>query len=452
MVNSPVSPLADPLAGPAPLASTEILPPDGEAAAADASADSVAAEDQLSSPPTRPYALVLYGASGFVGRQAAQYLSRHADMTGRSWAIAGRNRNRLEAVQARCSGQIPDIVLANSRDTASLDTLASCADVMLSTAGPFAVLGNELVAACVRQRTHYVDITGETPWVRDVIARHHAHAADEGIRIVPMCGFDSVPSDLAAFLAHNTLMQRYGEPVYRMKAAYQVRGGFNGGTLESMFQLFDSGEVRMLTDPFLLNPPGMRPFNGPQHADPSSPQWDEDLGHWLAPFYMGPINSRVVRRSAALQGFSPDFAYREYLQTGSGLGGALAAGSLSFAEMVTQAALHWAPLRHLIRSYAPAPGTGPSEEAMNSGGFDCEWLARSASGKKVRGHLSDRGDPGNRGTTKMLCESALALVLNLEELPGGPAMGGVLTPASAFGDVLVRRLRSAGMQIRVNPT
>ena len=451
MAQSPDSP-ADPVPEQAPLPLADSSPADGEAVPGDVAAEEAAADEQPNAPPPRPYALVLFGASGFVGRQAAQYLAQHADMVGRPWAIAGRNRGRLEAVQARCSGQVPDIVLANSRDTASLDTVASCADVLVSTAGPFAVLGNELVAACVRQRTHYVDITGETPWVRDLIARHHVHAADEGIRIVPMCGFDSVPSDLAAFLAHNTLMQRFNEPAHRVKAAYQVRGGFNGGTLESMFQLFERGESRMLTDPFLLNPPGMRPFSGPQHADPTSPRWDEDLGHWLAPFYMAPINSRVVRRSAALQGFSPDFAYREYLQTGAGLGGALAAGSLSFAEMVTQAALQWGLLRQLIRSYAPAPGTGPSEEVMNSGGFDCEWFARSASGKKVRGQISDRGDPGNRGTTKMVCESALALVLNMDELPGGPAMGGVLTPASAFGDVLVRRLRAAGMQIRVNPT
>jgi short subunit dehydrogenase-like uncharacterized protein len=411
----------------------------------------VASEETLAQPEPRPYALVLFGASGFVGRQAAQYLAQHPDMVGRSWAIAGRNQERLEAVRARCTGQVPDIVLANAQDTSSLDILAACADVLMSTAGPFALLGSGLVAACVRQRTHYVDITGETPWVRDLIARHHAQAADDGTRIVPLCGFDSVPSDLSAFLAHTTLMQRHGEPAYRVKVAFRLRGGFNGGTLASMFQMFDSGEARMLSDPFLLNPPGTRPYNGPQHADPSSPQWDDNLGHWLAPYFMGPVNSRVVRRSAALLGFSPDFAYREYLQTGAGLGGALAAGSLSFAEAVTQAALHWAPLRRLIRGYAPAPGTGPSEEAINQGSFHCEWLARSASGKQARGHIADAGDPGNRGTTKMLCESALALVVDRDALPGGPAMGGVLTPASAFGDVLLRRLRATGMRIRVNP-
>lgn len=452
MAQAPDTPSADTLAGQAPLPPRDTAPPDGKAAPGEfAAEDGIAADEQASAPPARPYALVLFGASGFVGRQAAQYLAQHADMVDRPWAIAGRNQERLEAIRARCTGHLPDIVLANADDTASLNILASCADVVMSTAGPFAVLGSGLVAACVRQRTHYVDITGETPWVRDLIARHHAQAADDGTRIVPLCGFDSVPSDLSAFLAHSTLMQRHSEPAYRVKAAFRLRGGFNGGTLASMFHLFDSGEARMLSDPFLLNPPGLRPYSGPQHADPSSPQWDDKLGHWLAPFYMGPINSRVVRRSAALLGFSPDFAYREYLQTGSGIGGALAAGSLSFAEAVTQAVLNWAPMRHLIQSYAPAPGTGPSEDVMNHGSFHCEWLARSASGKVVRGHIADVGDPGNRGTTKMLCESALALVVNRDELPGGPAMGGILTPASAFGDVLVRRLRAAGMRIRVNP-
>ena len=408
-------------------------------------------DDPNAPGPDRPYALVLFGASGFVGRQAAQYLAQHADMAERPWAIAGRNLQKLEAVRAQCAGQLPDIVLANADDAASLEVLASCTPVLLSTAGPFALLGSALVAACVQQRTHYVDITGETPWVRDLIARHHVQAADHGTRIVPMCGFDSVPSDLSAWLAQETLMQRYGEAAYRVRAAFRVRGGFNGGTLASMFHLFDSGQARMLADPFLLNPPGMRPFNGPQHADPGSPQWDAQFGRWLAPFFMAPVNSRVVRRSAALLGYSPDFAYREYLQAGTGVGGALAAGSLSFAEAVTQFALHWAPLRQVIRSYAPAPGTGPSEQAMAKGGFHCEWLARSASGKQVRGHIADQGDPGNRGTTKIACESALALVCNADELPGGGSLGGVLTPASAFGGVLVRRLRAAGMQIRVNP-
>lgn len=427
---------------------------DGDAVAAQLPADEAAeavSDAAVAQPAPRPYALVLFGASGFVGRQAAQYLAQHPDMAGRSWAIAGRNQERLEVVRARCAGQVPDIVLANAQDSASLNVLASCADVVMSTAGPFALLGSGLVAACVAQRTHYADITGETPWVRDLIARHHTQAADEGTRIVPLCGFDSVPSDLSAFLAHTTLMQRHGEAAYRVKAAFRLRGGFNGGTLASMFQLFDSGEARMLSDPFLLNPPGMRPYNGPQHADPSSPQRDDSLGYWLAPYFMGPVNSRVVRRSAALLGYSPDFAYREYLQTGAGLGGALAAGSLSFAEVLTQAALHWAPLRRLIRGYAPAPGTGPSEDVINQGSFHCEWLARSASGKVARGHIADAGDPGNRGTTKMLCESALALVVDRDALPGGPALGGVLTPASAFGDVLLRRLRAAGMRIRVNP-
>ncbi len=85
---------------------------------------------------------------------------------------------------------------------------------------------------------------------------------------------------------------------------------------------------------------------------------------------------------------------------------------------------------------------------MDSGSFRCQFVGSSASGKKVRGQIADQGDPGNRATTKMLCESALALALQLDALPGGPRHGGLLTPASGLGDVLVDRLRAAGMTLQ----
>ena len=86
---------------------------------------------------------------------------------------------------------------------------------------------------------------------------------------------------------------------------------------------------------------------------------------------------------------------------------------------------------------------------MDGGSFRCQWIGRSPSGRVVRGTVADKGDPGNRATTKMLCESALALALQLDELPGGRQHGGLLTPASGLGDVLVQRLRLAGMTLQV---
>jgi short subunit dehydrogenase-like uncharacterized protein len=193
----------------------------------------------------------------------------------------------------------------------------------------------------------------------------------------------------------------------------------------------------------------MRPANAAAHADPLGPRHDADFSAWLGPFMMSTINTRVVRRSAALLGYAEGYAYQEYLRLGRGPAAALAATSLSVGSFTSQAALRLGPVRRLAQRLAPPPGAGPSEASMDGGSFRAQWVGHSASGKMVRGVIADQGDPGNRATTKMLCESALALALQRDELPGGRKHGGLLTPASGLGDVLVQRLRLAGMTLQV---
>lgn len=402
---------------------------------------------------SKKYDVVLYGASGFVGRQTVDYFAKHAEVksSGLTWALAGRSADKLEAVRKACGAQQAGIVVAEAHDVAAMDTLARNAKVVLSTAGPFALYGSELVAACVRNGTHYVDITGETPWVKGLIDQHHATAERKGARIIPFCGFDSIPSDLSARLANETMWQRYGEACNEVKVAFSIRGGFNGGTLASMFNMLASGQMAETADPFLLNPEGTRPANTAAHADPVGPRHDADFKAWLAPFMMSTINTRVVRRSAALLGYADGYAYQEYLRLGKGPAAALAATTLSLGSFTSQAALRLGPIRLLAEKLAPAPGSGPSEASMDGGSFRAQWVGHSASGKTVRGLIADKGDPGNRATTKMLCESALALALQLDDLPGGRQHGGLLTPASGLGDVLVQRLRAAGMTLQVDP-
>lgn len=394
----------------------------------------------------RRYDVVLYGASGFVGRQTVAYFAAHG--AGLRWALAGRNRDKLEAVRrdAGPAAAQAGIVVADAADAAAMAALAAQARVVLSTAGPFALFGSALVTACVAQRTHYVDITGETPWVRGLIEQHHAQAAAQGTRILPCCGFDSVPSDLGAWL----LVQHFealGEACVGVKAAFSLRGGFNGGTLASALNLLDTGQAATLADPWLLNPPGVRPAPQPQDDDPQAPHRDPDFDAWVGPFFMGPVNTRVVRRSAALLGYGPDFHYQEYLRFGSGAVAALSAAGVSAGMGASQAALRFAPVRALARRLAPAPGEGPSEHSMNNGGFRCELVGRGARGTLARAWVAASGDPGNRATTMMVCEAALALAVDAPRLPGGFSGGGVLTPASGLGAVLAERLRQAGMTL-----
>lgn len=412
-----------------------------------------AAPPSRSATRRRAYDIVLYGASGFVGRQTVAYLASRRHPLGRElrWALAGRNPDKLaQACKAAGRGAAQaDIVIAPADDAQALDKLARQARVVLSTAGPFALYGSALVQACVAHGTHYVDITGETPWVRAMIDRHHAQALATGVRIVPLCGFDSVPSDLGTWLLVQAMQQRHGAPCVDAKAAFAMRGGVNGGTLASALNLLGSGSAQALADPFLLDPDGAPRQDARAHADPVLPYFDGDFQAWLGPFVMGPVNTRVVRRSAALLGYGTPFHYQEYQRVGAGLLGGAAAVSLSAGMRISQAALGLSAVRRVASRLVPGPGEGPSEARMDQGWFRCDLVGRSAAGQLVRARIEDRGDPGNRATTKMVCEAALTLLGDADELPGGAGHGGVLTPASGLGAPLVQRLRHAGMVLQV---
>jgi short subunit dehydrogenase-like uncharacterized protein len=405
------------------------------------------------------YDVVLYGASGFVGKQTVRYFAESAGSKVR-WAIAGRDRSKLESVRAEV-GIAVDILVAASQDRTAIDALVSQTRVLLNTAGPFALYGDAIVAACVRYRTHYVDITGETPWVKGLIDRYHLQAAADGTRIIPCCGFDSVPADLGAYLLVRYLQRELGANCTQVKAYYQAAGGFNGGTLASGLNIFDSGGLDLVTNPFLLNPPESVPTDVDRHRDPTSPQYDVEMGTWVAPFFMGVVNTRIVRRSWALfdrvasleenrlpESYGADFSYQEYfkfdppwawLQSAAMVGGMAVIGG----------AIAIPPLRSLLESVIPQVGSGPTEQTMNEGWFRCELLGWGSQGQLVRGLIADVGDPGNRATVKFVCESALCLAVDFDRLPGGAQRGGILTPATGLGDVLVERLQRAGMRLEV---
>jgi short subunit dehydrogenase-like uncharacterized protein len=401
----------------------------------------------------RLYDVVLYGATGFVGQQTAQYFARSAQAGQLRWAIAGRNRAKLESVKATLDAEV-DILVADSQDQAEIDAIVAQTRVILSTAGPFALYGTPLVDACVRFKTHYVDITGETPWVRELCDRYHEQAALDGTRIIPCCGFDSVPSDLGAYLLVRYMQQTLGVSCQGIKGYFQMVGGFNGGTVASGLNLYDSGQADQLGNPFLLNPLGEPTAAAIAHnQDPQQPNYDADIKTWVAPFFMSPVNTRIVRRSCALfeqwqQPYGTDFTYQEYLKFNPPLAGLQAAGVTSgmalFGGMMQQP-----PLRRLLQPLLPKPGTGPSEQTMNEGCFRCELLGIASDGRKVKGLIYDQGDPGNRATVKFLCESALGLALNATDLPGGEQRGGILTPATGLGNVLSERLCQIGMTIEM---
>src|SRR5271155_5647440 len=262
-------------------------------------------------PVDRKYDLVLYGASGFTGKQTAEYCRQFAP-PGLRWAIAGRNRSKLDAVN---SAGI-DVLIADAQDQDALERLAAQTRVVATTAGPFSLYGTKLVEACVRHRTHYCDITGETPWIRGLIDRHHAQAAADGTRIIPCCGFDSIPSDYGAWLTSSHVREALQSECASVAAYFRMDGGggFNGGTVATFFTMAETGQMAMARDLFLLDPdPSAHTAEErARNADPAGGRYDADLQAWVASFLMGSINTRVVRRTQALQGARYD--YQEYAQ------------------------------------------------------------------------------------------------------------------------------------------
>jgi short subunit dehydrogenase-like uncharacterized protein len=289
----------------------------------------------------------------------------------------------------------------------------------------------------VRLRTHYCDITGETPWVRELIDRYQDQATAGGTRLIPSCGFNSIPSDLGVMLIAGVL----GPQTATVKAFFQMSGGLNGGTLASALNMAETGADKRMRDPFLLSPLLKRPLNDIEH-DPTSGAFDGDADSWVAPFVMSAINTRVVRRSCQILGI--DFAYQEYLKMQGSMAAPLAM-SVEAGSALFGAGLGFPAFRQLLRAVAPAPGSGPSEKTMDNGWLRCELVGRASAGRTARALVADKGDPGNRVTVKCLCESALALAL--DKLPD---RYGFLTPSTGLGDALVKRLRRRGMELSVS--
>jgi short subunit dehydrogenase-like uncharacterized protein len=405
----------------------------------------------------RQYDVVLYGASGFTGRQTVEYFARNTRPSGVRWAIAGRNKQALEAARAQAgeNASSADILVADAQDQKAIDAVVSATRILLTTAGPFSLYGSKIVDSCVRHKTHYVDITGETFWVRDLIDRYHDRAAADGTRIIPCCGFDSIPSDLGTYLVVRHMQKSLGADCREVKSFYQIRGGLNGGTFASAYNAQASGQSARMREPFLLNPPKARSMEELKlNRDPREARFDSDISAWSTPFVMGVANTRIVRRSAGLfeqwnETYGPEFRYQEFQKYGGPR--ARVKALITLVGMgALQAGLKSSFGRRLLKSLAPKPGHGPSQKTMDNGFFRCDLVGIAADGRKVYGIVSDKGDPGNRATVKFLCESALSLALNAEELPGGPQRGGILTPATGLGDVLVKRLRNAGMRLETS--
>jgi len=376
---------------------------------------------------SRKYDIILFGATGFTGKLVTEYLSKNANTENISWAIAGRDAEKLTAVSNTLSENKPAIITADINDVISLRNMVSQTKILMNTVGPFNIYGKDVVTSCIESGTHYLDITGEPSFVADLYNNHFQSAIDHKACIVNCCGFDSIPADFAAWLTAKKL------PLHEPKALkgyIRTNATFSGGTLTTAVQALHM-EVKKESIKTKIR----------RHPDapkiPLKVHFSKDINGWAIP--MPVVDPHIVKRSAyRLPGdYGEAVSYGQFFVRSS------------FSKVLkTVVPIVMASFLVRLKGFRDRlykkfkPGTGPNEERRANTKFEaiCVGTSTTSSARTV----ISGGDPGYNETAKMFSQSAFTL---LDKIKNNTISYGVLTPVEAFGDELVLRLRREGIRI-----
>ena len=426
--------------------------------------------------PAKELDLVLFGATGFTGRQTLMHLARHVP-PGFKWAIAGRNREKLEALLPLCNDAAaqPEVRTADSTDQKSVDRLVAATRAIIQVAGPYGPSGESFVAAAAARGTHYVDLTGEIGWVAHMIARHGDAAVASKAKIIPVCGFEAMPFDIAALLIATQLKATTSERAQSVELinrftgppAFRPRDLLSGGTMASIVAMLDDGAGTSLNDPAALVDDHalaerIRDFGRYDFAA----RYSKDVGAWLAPTVPAPfVNPPVVYRSMSLltgaksSPFAADCRYTEALSTRGmapfAIGQRLVAETLSrsFTAMAKAVdrngsvdQMGRAAIKQLMDWFGPKSGQGPSDKHLEQSGYTIHMKAVARSGGSAVGHATAQGHAGYRSTAMLIAEAGLLLAgAGADGCAAPPRRYGFLTPATAFGTGSVAAWARAGL-------
>lgn len=410
--------------------------------------------------------VVLFGPTGVTGREVARHLARRAPALGLSWGVAGRDRSRIDAVLDTLDSPPDEVLLADVADPDSIDAMAAATTVIANLVGPYALYGEPVYAACARNGTHQLDLTGETDWVRAMIDTYDEEATESGAKIVPTAGFEALPFDLGALLAAQTLHERTGDPIVDVDVAVAmsstkpmgaVTDAVSGGTFISAVEAIQRGPGPDFTDPYLLDPAS----SAASGRYDLRPRKHSATRQWLAPMVPSPfLNPAVVHRSAALLRdsddplFAPDFRYREGTVTAATVpkpAASAAAVGLSIMAVGMGAAGRLpseirGPMARWLRRVGPEAGTGPKPEDLDSWTYRLDVRATDARGATQDVVVDADGHPGYKSSARMVGEAALALADPTSGVPDG---AGFLTPATALGLATIDRLAEAGIRFTI---
>jgi len=411
--------------------------------------------------------VVVFGATGVTGRRVAAYLAERASETPLRWAAAARDGARLQAVLGEIGVSAPETIVADVGDPASLAAMAARTRVVLDLVGPYTLHGRPVIEACIAGGAHYVDPTGEMPFVRHVIENFNGPAADAGVKLVQVCGFESLPPDLLVAIAAERARGRWRDSL----AAADIEvsfvtppglprpsDGMSGGTFQSLAAVAGQDEAALIADPAVLitdaavaaavrriSPIGLAPRRG-------------STGAVIAPMAPAPfINPAVIHRTAALtaaqEGRAAEpFRYREGLALGGhaatmparwAVAGALSATQIGLRGLARSRPSVRRPLASALARVGPSSGFGPAADRLENWKWSMTVYARTTGGRTLEVGLSADGHPGYLATARMLGEVGMLLA----EDGATPDVAGALTPATALGTACAARFERAGVRI-----
>lgn len=414
--------------------------------------------------------VVVFGASGITGRQVAAHLAERSSQLDFTWAAAGRDSAKVVATLAEIGVSAPETIAADVDDAASLAAMAERAKVVIDAVGPYTLYGEPVIEACIAGGAHYLDLTGEVPFVRRMIESAGERAAAAGVKIVNTSGFEALPPDLLVLLAAETARERWSEELATADLdavlptdtdGAKLADMISGGTLQSMAEILDDPRASLAADPAALIPDEDE-AQRVRSASPIAiaPRFNGD-GDVIVPMVPSPlINPAVIHRTAALLAaeeqrvFTP-FRYREGVAIAGSVatvplrfaGATLVAGSqLLSKKLITAGPSVRGRASSLMRKRFPSSGFGPTGQRMEEWSWGMTVNAKTVGGHYVRVDLEGEGQPGYLTTGKMLAEAGVLLA----EEGSTPERSGFLTPAAAIGTAEIDRFRHAGARIQVS--
>ncbi|PTB56705.1 hypothetical protein M431DRAFT_111921 [Trichoderma harzianum CBS 226.95] len=409
----------------------------------------------------RQYDLVVFGATGYTGKLAAEYIIANFPVN-LKWAIAGRSESKLQAIVEDCKKlnsdrNPPAIETAGVDSYDEMSALAKKTFVMITTVGPYSAHGEYAVRACAEAGTHYFDVTGETPWVYRMIKKYEKTAKESGAILIPQMGLESAPADLCTWSLAQTLRKQLNAKTRDVIISiYNLRAAPSGGTVSTVLTIFDHFTLSELAEsgkPFALSP---IPHPGePKRHNASI--WQKIFGVHYVPnlgtvttAFTSSADQGLVERSWGLlseipsrkdEFYGPNFHWAECYRPRNWLYGVIVHWVIVIGIFLVATGK---PVRTLLRNVVPAPGTGPSKDEMEK--EEVEWRGIANPDTELPADRQAFCRAWYYGSmyslTAMLCSEAARTVLEDDlELDGG-----FYTPC-CLGQGIVDRAHNGGFKM-----